>query len=436
MASASCASKSPFPTKEACSDFHHYPPPLAQYEDVAASPNLFMATLEKLHTSLGTKFMIPIIGGKELDLHRLFVEVTSRGGIEKILRERRWKEVTAIFNFPSTATNASFVLRKYYVSLLHHYEQIYYFKARVSMSSDSLMSPSATPVPAQRTESLQPTPETQAAVLKQQRMKTGELPRGSPVTVKGVIDGKFESGYLVTVTLGTEELKGVLYLAPHDAVEQVPQNYSVFAKKNGNASSVPGIHRRRRRKKSEMKKRDPAHPKPNRSGYNFFFAEQHARLKPLHPGKDREISRMIGELWNKLKVPEKAVYQEKALKDKERYKIEMEDYRERLRTGQVISDAVPLQQRLPSLDANLVDADANVEENEGGDSPRTPDNESSGKSDSEDDDKTAEKDSDMDASPEGRKRKKIEDDKTAEKDSDMDASPEIKKEKTSSINQL
>jgi len=29
-------------------------------------------------------YRIPIIGGKELDLHRLFVEVTSRGGIEKV----------------------------------------------------------------------------------------------------------------------------------------------------------------------------------------------------------------------------------------------------------------------------------------------------------------------------------------------------------------
>ena len=47
----------------------------------------------------------------------------------QIIRERRWKEVTAVFNFPSTATNASFVLRKYYSSLLYHYEQIYYFKA-------------------------------------------------------------------------------------------------------------------------------------------------------------------------------------------------------------------------------------------------------------------------------------------------------------------
>jgi hypothetical protein len=48
----------------------------------------------------------------------------------QIIRERRWKEVTGVFNFPSTATNASFVLRKYYGSLLQHYEQLYYFKAR------------------------------------------------------------------------------------------------------------------------------------------------------------------------------------------------------------------------------------------------------------------------------------------------------------------
>ncbi|GMY26816.1 high mobility group B protein 15 [Fagus crenata] len=418
MASASCGSKRPLPMKEAthsypCKrpspmketspNYPPYPPPLAKYEDVVVNPNVFMDSLEKLHASLGSKFMIPIIGGKELDLHRLFVEVTSRGGIEKIIRERRWKEVTAVFNFPSTATNASFVLRKYYFSLLHHYERIYFFKAQgPPVSSDSLMSPSTTPIAAQRTESLQPTPETHAAVLLQQRINTAELPgarsvSSSGTSVNGVIDGKFESGYLVTVMLGSEKLKGVLYLAPQNTEQQVPQNYSVFASKNKNSSTVPGIHRRRRRKKSEIKRRDPAHPKPNRSGYNFFFAEQHARLKPLHPGKDRDISRMIGELWNKLKEPEKSVYQEKAIKDKERYRLEMEDYRERMRTGQVISDAVPLQQRLPGQNVNIVEASAKTEANEGGSSPRTPDNESSGKSDF-DDDKTEEKDSDVEAS--------------------------------------
>lgn len=121
----------------------------------------------------------------------------------------------------------------------------------------------------------------------------------------GVIDGKFDDGYLVTVSVGTEMLKGVLYQIPQAPFQTMPQNHS-GGFYQALAPSVT-VHRRRRRKKSEIKRRDPAHPKPNRSGYNFFFKEQHARLKPLHPGKDREISRMIGELWNKLKDSERAV---------------------------------------------------------------------------------------------------------------------------------
>ncbi|KAF5194229.1 hypothetical protein FRX31_016184 [Thalictrum thalictroides] len=42
-----------------------------------------MDTLLDLHKSLATKFVVPIMGGKALDLHRLFVEVTARGGLEK-----------------------------------------------------------------------------------------------------------------------------------------------------------------------------------------------------------------------------------------------------------------------------------------------------------------------------------------------------------------
>lgn len=129
----------------------------------------------------------------------------------------------------------------------------------------------------------------------------------APPTVNGVIDAKFESGYLVTVTVGSETLRGVLYQTPqYAAADQVKQNISTGSKINENTATT-GVQRRKRRKKCEMKKRDPAHPKPNRSGYNFFFAEQHARLKPLYPGKDRDISRMIGELWNKLTEPGKAV---------------------------------------------------------------------------------------------------------------------------------
>ncbi|KAA8527929.1 hypothetical protein F0562_035202 [Nyssa sinensis] len=415
MTSSSAANQRPLPIRESPSNYHPYPSPLARYEDVVVCPKLFMETLEKLHAAMGTKFMIPIIGGRDLNLHQLFVEVTSRGGIEKIIKERRWKEVTAIFSFPSTATNASFVLRKYYASLLHHYEQIYFFKAKgwTSLSADALQSPSSAPVRAHGlAEPVMQSPEIQVCSMQCHKINTAEfLPGDTPAPstgspVIGVIDGKFESGYLVTVTIGSEKLKGVLYQAPQNPACQMSQQYSVpqyqsgFANNNDNTIAASGVLRRRRRKKSEMKKRDPAHPKPNRSGYNFFFAEQHARLKPLYPGKDREISRMIGELWTKMKESEKGVYQDKAVKDKERYRIEMEDYRERLRTGQIISDAVPIQQRPPETDVNVMEVDEKIE-TEGGDSPRTPENEiSPGKSEKSntEDNKPADKDLDMEIS--------------------------------------
>ncbi|XP_062109154.1 high mobility group B protein 15 isoform X2 [Humulus lupulus] len=371
---------------------------IIRYEDVAADPKLFMDTLEKLHSSNGTKFMIPIIGGKELDLHKLFLEVTSRGGIEKISNDRRWKEVTAVFNFPSTATNASYVLRKYYNSLLRNYELTYYFKAKSTPLSGAQQAESQSP-------SFQ-TPMFQQAHTSEAEFSEARTPASSASsTVIGVIDGKFESGYLVSVVIGSKRLKGVLYEAPHNPPSrQIPQgiNQPTPNKTDDAESVVPVVRRRRRRKKCEIKRRDPAHPKPNRSGYNFFFAEQHARLKPLHPGKDREISRMIGESWNKLKESDKAVYQEKAVKDKERYRREMEGYRERLRTGQVISHAVPLQQRFPephttattTTTTATVEVNPNVDETEGGDSQTLGNESCSSKSDSEVD-VMVEKDSDI-----------------------------------------
>ncbi len=132
---------------------------------------------------------IPKIGGKALDLHFLYVEVTSRGGCQQVcfthlllgvsevphyytevfwywctvgklwynflnieysnwnysfyivdlgaklsilplfkqvIKDRKWKELQVAFNFPHTTTSAAYVLRKYYIGLLHHYEQVYF----------------------------------------------------------------------------------------------------------------------------------------------------------------------------------------------------------------------------------------------------------------------------------------------------------------------
>ncbi|XVF03526.1 hypothetical protein REPUB_Repub05bG0001900 [Reevesia pubescens] len=282
-----------------------YPLPTAKYEDVAQSSHLFWEKLKAFHKSIGQNFKVPVVGGKALDLHQLFVEVTSRGGLEKVIRDRRWKEVIMAFRFPTTITSASFVLRKYYLSLLYHFEQVYFFHKQVSSASTpgtasgSLVNGSA--------NTRGDTSTNQLTVL-----GTPELQIGSSVT--GTIDGKFDNGYLVTVRLGSDQFKGVLY--------HIPQMLQLS--QSSNTSDVPP---RRRRKRSHLDLRDPSRPKSNRSGYNFFFAEHYAQLKPMYYGEEKTISKKIGHLWSNLTEAEKQVYQEKGMKDKERYRTEMLEYR-------------------------------------------------------------------------------------------------------------
>lgn len=119
--------------------------------------------------------------------------------------------------------------------------------------------------------------------------------------VVGIIDGKFDNGYFVTVTLGSEILRGVLYHLP-------PLGSASTSSGTPDNAIVPfGAPRLQRRRKRGKRRRDPAHPKPNRSAYNFFFAEKHSKLKLLYPQREREFSKMIGESWNKLTQEERMV---------------------------------------------------------------------------------------------------------------------------------
>eukprot|EP01018_Ginkgo_biloba_P009642 Gb_28729 [translate_table: standard] len=333
-----------------------YPPPLVKHEEVVANRDLFFDTLNKFHSALGTRFMVPTIGGKELDLHLLYVEVTARGGLEQVIKDRKWKEITGVFNFPPTTTSASFVLRKYYISLLHHYEQVYFFQSQGRLFVPTAPLPVPSPIPQSTDNGLvhRGSDGVQPVIKKRKRRSfsipppVGVDPASSvdqPVT--GIIDGKFEHGYLVTVKVGSDTLRGVLYHVSSGGSGAQFAGVSCFQSNNSYDAEASGTRARRRKKKDGMRKRDPSHPKPNRSGYNFFFAEQHAKLKALHPDKDREISKMIGELWNKLKEEERAVYQECGLKDKERYKKEMQEYKERLKMQPLTNEV--LNQELDKL---------------------------------------------------------------------------------------
>ncbi|KAL9271693.1 High mobility group B protein 9-like protein, partial [Drosera capensis] len=82
----------------------------------------------------------------------------------------------------------------------------------------------------------------------------------------------------------------------------------------------------RRRKRRRWWGGDPTHPKPNRSGYSFFFAEKHSMVKSLYPNK-RGFTKMVGNSWNNLSPEERMVYQKIGLEDKGRYKRELDEYK-------------------------------------------------------------------------------------------------------------
>ncbi|XP_027332406.1 high mobility group B protein 10 isoform X2 [Abrus precatorius] len=279
-----------------------YPPPTALYQDLARDEKLFWEKLQSFHNSFGTRFKVPTVGGKPLDLYHLFVEVTSRGGLEKVIVDRKWKEVITAFQFRDTITSASFMVRKCYLSLLYHFEQVYYFRKQGR--------PSLTPDSANRSLANSSATDKEGAAVNDPPVQTSPVQAPGSV-LPGTIDVKFDGGYVVTVNLGSEQLKGVLYHVP-----DVSQT-----------SHAEGTASLQNRKRSRLASRDPSRPKSNRSGYNFFFAENYAKLKPSFQGQERAISKRIGFLWSNLSDAERQVYQEKGLRDKERYRTEMLEYK-------------------------------------------------------------------------------------------------------------
>ncbi|KAE9609455.1 hypothetical protein Lal_00020026 [Lupinus albus] len=303
-----------------------YPPPLASHENLVKDPNVFWDTLRRFHFLMATKFMIPVIGGKELDLHVLYVEVTRRCGYQKVVAEKKWREVGNVFNFSATTTSASFVLRKHYLTLLYHYEQVHFFKLQ-----GPLFTPSAPDAASTSNHSWRP----DLAIVQYSPKPIKDHPDSHSEDSsfsfgEGTIEGKFECGYLVSVKLGSEVLRGVLYhpdlSVPPPQVQQYENAVVPFS--NNNKPSSSG---RRRKNKRRW---DPNYPKSNRSGYNFFFAEKHYKLKELYPNREREFTKMIGQSWNCLSSEERMVYQNIGLKDKERYKREVKEYKEKMMVGQ------------------------------------------------------------------------------------------------------
>mmetsp|Transcript_17604 Transcript_17604/g.38402 ORF Transcript_17604/g.38402 Transcript_17604/m.38402 type:complete len:322 (-) Transcript_17604:826-1791(-) len=275
-----------------------YPAALATHEEVLADSQLFLNTLQKFRVAMGGSLgRIPHVAGKELDLHKLYTQVTGKGGLDKVIRDKLWKEISAVFSFPPTCTSGSYTLRKYYSKFLHDYEQVYFFRNV------------GAPVPPPVTASSKTEGEHSGLTSpkkKKQKKSNGAKTKGAPeppppllgARVTGTIDSRFDFGYFVTVHHHGQEFKGILYhQEPHANGEQ-PVNPTFLPQATAEFLASPEPSKGKKKKRDGKKDRNA--PKMNKTAFNFFSVEAREKVKQQDPTLgEKDISRAVGEMWQK-----------------------------------------------------------------------------------------------------------------------------------------
>jgi len=75
------------------------------------------------------------------------------------------------------------------------------------------------------------------------------------------------------------------------------------------------------------RKKDPNAPKRWKTGYILFCEDEREKVKAKHKDmKNTDVTKKLGEMWNKLSDKDKARYKKLSDKDKVRYEKEMESY--------------------------------------------------------------------------------------------------------------
>ncbi|GJD08402.1 High mobility group B protein 9 [Galdieria sulphuraria] len=89
--------------------------------------NRVVGTVGTYFISRRGNFKIPTLGGFTLDVFILYQEVVRRGGVQHVIDNREFKEISKILRLPKTCTAAAFVLRESYEKILYFYEQKHVF---------------------------------------------------------------------------------------------------------------------------------------------------------------------------------------------------------------------------------------------------------------------------------------------------------------------
>lgn len=87
----------------------------------------FIEKLYSFMSSRGTPIVrVPIFDHRDLNLYRLYKEVTSRGGVETVIMNKMWRSVTNELSVDPDRTDAGFRLRTHYLKYLYPYERRFF----------------------------------------------------------------------------------------------------------------------------------------------------------------------------------------------------------------------------------------------------------------------------------------------------------------------
>lgn len=65
----------------------------------------------------------PVLGGRRLDLYKIYQVVVAAGGFDEVTKNRSWKQVGNLFDFRSTCTNSAYIMKGVYIRNLLGYEE-------------------------------------------------------------------------------------------------------------------------------------------------------------------------------------------------------------------------------------------------------------------------------------------------------------------------
>nr|DAD41234.1 TPA_asm: hypothetical protein HUJ06_015557 [Nelumbo nucifera] len=273
----------------------------------------FYDKLRKLHDPSQPSLHVEV-GDAVLDLYLLYKEVTMRGGFLQVSRDGKWAEVASALKLTNRDADICLQLHDIYKQILYRFELICLL------------------------EMLRKSSGTYGVVDGSSPINEASVDPGAQLgkTVIGMIETEFNSGYLITVMVGSEKLDGFLCHIDESAGKQfavIPNLMEGVGPEDHDSQPVgmltaiqePSVQSS---SKHKGRNKDPNAPRRPKNAYQIFLTKECNLLKKIHGGRSgKDIRKMANDAWKCLSESDRQPYIEESRRDKERYDQEMDAYK-------------------------------------------------------------------------------------------------------------